>query len=147
MKNKYFREIDEKDIEYLVEIEKAFPNPWPLQAFFLELEDEFNKTLGLCVDDVLVGYVFYSEFLDEININHFAVDPKYRRMGYASEILKKIIKGMSKKQLLYLEVNVENKPAINLYKKHGLEIIRTRKDYYSIGEDAYIMQLDRKEEI
>lgn len=144
---KYFREIDEKDIEYLVEIEKTFPNPWPLKAFFLEMEGEFNKSLALCVDDILVGYLFYSEYLDEININHFAVDPKYRKMGYASEILKKLIKGMSRKQILYLEVHTENEAAINLYKKHGLEIIRTRKDYYSLGEDAYIMQLDRKEEL
>lgn len=144
---KYFREIDEKDIECLVEIEKAFPNPWPLKAFFLEMEGEFNKSIALCIDDNLIGYIFYSEYLDEININHFVIDPKYRRMGYASEILNKLISGMTNKQLLYLEVHTKNKAAINLYKKHGLRIIRTRKNYYSLGEDAYIMQLDRKEEL
>ena len=43
-------------------------------------------------------------------------------------------------QLLYLEVNTENESAINLYKKFGLEIIRTRRDYYGKDQDAYIMQ-------
>lgn len=144
---KYFREIDEKDIEYLVEMEKTFPSPWPNEAFFIELEGEFNKSLGLCVDDILVGYIFYSEYLDEININHFVVDRQYRRKGYASDLLAELIRKMTNKQLLYLEVSVENDPAISLYKNFGLEIISKRKNYYGLDKDAYIMQLDRKEEI
>lgn len=140
MENKYFRELEEKDIDRLVEIEKFFPNPWPLEAFFIEFEGEHSKTIGLEVDDKLIGYMFYSDYLDEININHFAIHPEYRRQGYASDIMNELIRKMKKKQIIYLEVHTENTAAINLYKKFGLEILYTRKNYYGLGEDAYIMQ-------
>lgn len=140
MENKYFRELEEKDIDRLVAIEKFFPNPWPLEAFFIEFEGEHNKTIGLEVDDKLIGYMFYSDYLDEININHFAIHPEYRRQGYASDIMNELIRKMKKKQIIYLEVHTENTAAINLYKKFGLEILYTRKNYYGLGEDAYIMQ-------
>ena len=38
-----------------------------------------------------------------------------------------------------LEVNINNKPALNLYQKLGFNIINIRKGYYN-GEDAYIME-------
>ena len=36
------------------------------------------------------------------------------------------------------KVDVNNKNAIKLYQKFGLEIINTRKDYYE-NSDAYLM--------
>nr|WP_276939560.1 ribosomal protein S18-alanine N-acetyltransferase [Helcococcus sueciensis] len=140
MENKYYRNLEEKDIDTLVEIEKFFPNPWPLEAFFIEFEGENNKTIGLEIDNKLIGYMFYSDYLDEININHFAIHPDFRRRGYASDIMNELISRMKKKQIIYLEVSTENLAAINLYKKFGLEILYTRKNYYGLGEDAYIMQ-------
>ncbi|MFM1515741.1 ribosomal protein S18-alanine N-acetyltransferase [Helcococcus ovis] len=147
MSNREFVEIDEKYIDFLVEMEKDFQNPWPLEGFFLEMENEFTKSIGLCIDGILVGYMFYSEYLDEVNINHFVIDTKYRKKGYASEIMQELLKRINKKQLIYLEVRTDNIAAINLYKKFGLEIINTRKNYYTDGQDAYIMQRDRKEEL
>ncbi|MGY3776685.1 ribosomal protein S18-alanine N-acetyltransferase [Helcococcus sueciensis] len=140
MENKYYRNLEEKDIDTLVEIEKFFPNPWPLEAFFIEFEGENNKTIGLEIDNKLIGYMFYNDYLDEININHFAIHPDFRRRGYASDIMNELISRMKKKQIIYLEVSTENLAAINLYKKFGLEILYTRKNYYGLGEDAYIMQ-------
>lgn len=147
MSNREFVEIDEKYIDFLVEMEKDFQNPWPLEGFFLEMENEYTRSIGLCIDGILVGYMFYSEYLDEVNINHFVIDTKYRKKGYASEIMQELLNRLTKKQLIYLEVRTDNISAINLYKKFGLVIINTRKNYYSDGEDAYIMQRDRKEEL
>ncbi|MFM1564752.1 ribosomal protein S18-alanine N-acetyltransferase [Helcococcus ovis] len=147
MSNREFVEIDEKYIDFLVEMEKDFQNPWPLEGFFLEMENEYTRSIGLCIDGILVGYMFYSEYMDEININHFVVDINYRKKGYASEIMQELFNRLTKKQLIYLEVRTDNTAAINLYKKFGLEIINTRKNYYTDGQDAYIMQRDRKEEL
>lgn len=134
-----YRELSIKDIDVLLNFEKNFPNPWSKKAFEIEFDGKFNKTLALEIDGILMAYIFYSEYLDEVNINHFATNPSYRQKGYASKILDKLIEAMSK-QLLYLEVNTSNIKAINLYKKYGLEIIGTRKNYYGEGQDAYIMQ-------
>lgn len=147
MTKKVFREVTKDDIQELLEIEKTFPNPRPKEAFLIEFEGKYNKTLGLEIDYALIGYIFYSEYIDEININHFAIHPDFRRKGYASELMKKLIAKLSNEQIIYLEVNTTNLPAINLYKKFGLYILNTRKNYYSKGQDAYIMQSNRKESI
>ena len=40
-----------------------------------------------------------------------------------------------------LEVNVNNIPAINLYKKYNFKEVGLRKNYYNNSEDAIIMTL------
>jgi len=44
-----------------------------------------------------------------------------------------------KAKQIYLEVRVTNEAGVNLYKKLGLEVVRTIPGYYSDGEDAYVM--------
>ena len=39
----------------------------------------------------------------------------------------------------YLEVRVSNKPAISLYEKLGYRVVKTERNYYLDGEDAYVM--------
>lgn len=134
-----YKELSIEDIDILLEYEEKFPNPWSKRSFEIEFEGEFNKTLALYIDGVLMSYIFYSEYLDEVNINHFATNPNYTQKGYGSKILDRLIKTM-RNQLLYLEVNTLNIKAINLYKKYGLKIIRIRENYYGKGQDAYIMQ-------
>lgn len=137
------RELNHFDIERLLELEEQFENPWEAKAFELEFESEVTFGIGIDIDNELVAYLFYSEYLDEVNINNFAVDPKYHRQGLGSKLLDCLISKMDN-QLLYLEVETTNEKAINLYKKYGLEIISTRKNYYGKDRDAYIMQTQIK---
>jgi ribosomal-protein-alanine N-acetyltransferase len=38
-----------------------------------------------------------------------------------------------------LQVDVTNRPAIAFYKKHGFNTVRTLKNYYANGHDAFLM--------
>ena len=42
-------------------------------------------------------------------------------------------------ETIMLEVSTDNRPAINLYKKVGFQIINVRKNYYE-NKDAYVMK-------
>lgn len=147
MKDIKYRELSINDLDEILDMEKDFHNPWSREAFLIEFDGEFNNSIGLEIDGLFVGYVFYSSYLDEVNINHFVIKKSERKKGYASLIMDELLRIMDPKQLLYLEVSVKNKKAINLYKKYGLEIIQIREDYYGKGQDAYIMQRDRKEDL
>jgi len=39
----------------------------------------------------------------------------------------------------FLEVSPKNIYAVKLYEKFDFKVIHTRKDYYEIGSDAYVM--------
>ena len=41
-------------------------------------------------------------------------------------------------------VRVSNLPALGLYRKLGYEIVDTWRGYYSDGEDAYLMEKERR---
>lgn len=56
-------------------------------------------------------------------------------------MLEELLKISKERQLkdITLEVNINNIPAINLYKKYGFEKVGVRKKYYNNLEDALIM--------
>ena len=69
--------------------------------------------------------------------NRCFVMPEYQGNGYGDKLLKYILDNYSNRNF-FLEVNVNNEKAINLYKKNGFNILTTRKHYYK-DEDAYVM--------
>lgn len=78
----------------------------------------------------------YSLIYDRLEIDYIYVKEEYRGNGIASILLEYLFKkhGYS----CSLEVRVDNKEAINLYKKFNFEIVTIRKNYYK-NVDAYLM--------
>jgi len=70
-----------------------------------------------------------------------AVLPEYQRQSIGYALMQEVMQTM----LLYeatecfLEVRVSNTPAVDLYKKMGFRIVRTKRSYYADGEGAYLM--------
>lgn len=89
----------------------------------------------------LYGFAGINLILDEAHIANIAVRKDKRRMKIGSTLLENLISIAKEKKasLITLEVNEENLPAINLYKKYGFEILGKRKKYYYNQFDAYIM--------
>lgn len=100
----------------------------------------FAKFLVCVVDGTVVGYLYYSDIYDRIEINQITVFDYYKRRGYGSMLMGKVL---SFGKNVSLEVNVNNISAIDLYKKYGFRIVSVRKGYYD-GVDGYLMVLDRK---
>jgi ribosomal-protein-alanine N-acetyltransferase len=70
-----------------------------------------------------------------------AVMPEYRNLGIGCSLVQYALAAMSAHRTdeCYLEVRVNNYPAINLYKKLGFEVSRTIPRYYFDASDAYVM--------
>jgi ribosomal-protein-alanine N-acetyltransferase len=70
-----------------------------------------------------------------------AVIPEYRNMGIACSLVQQALSAMSARSVdeCYLEVRVNNYPAINLYRKLGFQVTRTIPRYYFDASDAYMM--------
>jgi ribosomal-protein-alanine N-acetyltransferase len=136
------RPLRYSDLPQVIAIERrAFPTPWSLAMFVLEL----SKPSGICLAAVaesaeLTGYLICSRYDQVWHLMNIAVDPGLRRQGIGSALLAEMISRTGEDAPLTLEVRTSNAGAIALYERFGFRSAGTRRRYYSdTGEDAVIM--------
>ena len=136
------RRLTYADLPQVIAIERrAFPTPWSLAMFVLEL----SKPGGICLaarrEGSLVGYLICSRYDTVWHIMNIAVDPDRRRTGIATALLLELLQRVSDQNARYtLEVRMSNAGAIRLYERFGFRTAGTRRRYYQDnGEDALIM--------
>lgn len=100
----------------------------------------FGKYLVYLLDNTVVGYLYYSDIYDRIEINQIEVFDGYKRKGFGLSLLDYLIK---KGKSITLEVKCDNEPAIRLYEKCGFKKVSVRKGYYN-GIDGILMILEMK---
>jgi ribosomal-protein-alanine N-acetyltransferase len=130
------------DLPQVIAIERrAFPTPWSLAMFVLEL----SKPSGICLaarrDGRMCGYTVCSRYDTVWHIMNVAVDPDERRTGVATALLADLLERVGDPQARYtLEVRQSNVAAIELYQRFGFRTAGLRRRYYQDnGEDALIM--------
>jgi [ribosomal protein S18]-alanine N-acetyltransferase len=135
------RSLRYSDLPQVIAIERrAFPTPWSLAMFVLEL----SKPSGICLaaldHERLAGYLICSRYDQVWHLMNVAVDPEQRRRGFASALLTEMIERAGPDAPLTLEVRTSNAGAIALYERFGFRASGTRRRYYhDTGEDAVIM--------
>lgn len=111
----------------------------------LFIEDKKNSNFVCFDEDKIVGYISYNPKSKRRNgsiyIISLVVLPKYRRLGIAKNLIYTACKYYENKglgEIMSLQVDKDNVPAINLYKKVGFEIKDPicEADY---DDDQYIM--------
>lgn len=117
----------------------------------------WNSKLWEGIDSIGNGYVLSFLHLNElilgfsllkvVKIDCFAhllkiiILPEYRSKGFGTGLLEKTISVMISDgyRNFFLEVETGNLSAITLYKKHGFDIVRNVKHFYTNGNDAFVM--------
>jgi ribosomal-protein-alanine N-acetyltransferase len=135
------RRLTYADLPQVIAIERrAFPTPWSLAMFVLELSKPGGQCLAARSDGVLTGYVICSRYEDAWHIMNVAVDPRRRRCGIATALLDELLVRLGDGARLTLEVRPSNDGAIALYERFGFLGAGMRHRYYQDnGEDALIM--------
>jgi [ribosomal protein S18]-alanine N-acetyltransferase len=130
------------DLPQVIAIERrAFPTPWSLAMFVLEL----SKPSGICLaarrDGDLVGYLICSRYDTVWHIMNVAVDPTERRTGIATALITELLERVDDPEARFtLEVRPSNGAAVALYARFSFRAAGTRRRYYQDnGEDALIM--------
>ena len=134
------------EAEALATIEQqCISHPWSLVLFNADLKNP-NAIYFVAEDNgEVVGFLGAHDIVGEVNITNVAVQPKFRCMGLANQLMLALISEVEnraeEKEIIgiTLEVRQSNMPAIKLYEKHGFVSEGIRKGYYSDGEDAIIM--------
>ena len=135
------RSLGYSDLPQVIAIERrAFPTPWSLAMFVLELAKPSGVCLAAAEHKRIVGYLVCARYADVWHLMNIAVDPAERRRGIASALLEQMFARAGADESYTLEVRPSNGGAIALYERFGFRTAGTRKRYYSdTGEDAVIM--------
>jgi [ribosomal protein S18]-alanine N-acetyltransferase len=140
------RNLGYGDLPQVIAIERrAFPTPWSLAMFVLELSKPSSICLAAAEEDgsrqgKLLGYTICSRYADVWHLMNIAVDPPWRRRGIGSGLLSALIGRAGTGESFTLEVRPSNPGAIALYERFGFRTAGTRPRYYrDTGEDAVIM--------
>jgi ribosomal-protein-alanine N-acetyltransferase len=143
------RPLTYSDLPRVVAIERrAFPTPWSLSMFVLELSKSDGICLGAFLEDrrdgagrhPLAGFLICARYDAAFHLMNIAVDPDHRREGHGRDLIDALIERAGADANITLEVRVSNTPAIALYESYGFRGVGTRRRYYSdTGEDAIIM--------
>jgi [ribosomal protein S18]-alanine N-acetyltransferase len=139
------RPLGYADLPQVIAIERrAFPTPWSLAMFVLEL----SKPSSVCLAAVgrsesgerLVGYLVCSRYADVWHLMNIAVDPLRLRRGIATALIERLLEVAGPAESYTLEVRPSNPAAIALYERFRFVPAGTRPRYYAdTGEDALIM--------
>jgi ribosomal-protein-alanine N-acetyltransferase len=138
------RRLSYSDLPQVIAVERrAFPTPWSLAMFVLELSKPSGVCLAAVRDGVVVGHLICSRYDTVWHLMNIAVDPGLRRNGIAKALLRALLERIddgSGEMQLTLEVRPTNRAAIALYERFGFRSAGTRPRYYQDnGEDALIM--------
>jgi ribosomal-protein-alanine N-acetyltransferase len=136
------RRLTYADLPQIIAVERrAFPTPWSLAMFVLEL----SKPAGVCLtalrDDEMLGYLICSRYDTVWHIMNVAVEPDRRRQGIATAMLTDLLRRIDGQSARFtLEVRESNAGAIALYERFGFRAAGRRRRYYQDnGEDAVVM--------
>jgi len=135
------RRLSYADLPQVISIERrAFPTPWSLAMFVLELSKPSGVCLAALHEGRLAGYVVCSRYETVWHVMNVAVDPSQRRRGLARALLTELLHRVGADARLTLEVRPTNHGAIRLYEDLGFRTVGRRRRYYQDnGEDALIM--------
>lgn len=109
-----------------------------------QVEEELSRPGAVVLvgeDDAgIVGLAFGWVVFDELQVLQIAVDPAVRQRGWGRRLLGALEAAARGADVSFLEVRVDNDPAIRLYVAAGYRVVGRRPRYYADGVDAIVLR-------
>ncbi len=141
-----------EDVPRIASIEAAsFPDPWSAGDFEeLLVSPPVLIWVGSVGHEDVEGYLLVRWAAGVAEILNLAVDPKVRRRHLADALLAHGLAALQGRAVeeIFLEVRQSNRPAVELYRRHGFALVGVRRRYYRKPvEDALVLRrrLDSRE--
>lgn len=126
------RILPKEEYEKIVDIGKIININFSVDSIS---EDEIINVFEDC--GKVLGFIQYKLLYETLEIINIAVKKEFQKKKIGTSLLNSVL-DLGENHVL-LEVNENNKGAIEFYKKNGFKIIRVIKNYYLDG-DGYSME-------
>ena len=110
----------------------------------LTIQNPFSKYLVYLKENEVIGFCYYYEIYDRLEIAYIFVKDEFRNNKIASRLLEYLIEDNKEKENITLEVNENNYSALKLYKKFNFKEVAKREKYYA-NENGILMELKLKD--
>lgn len=137
------RKANLDDVEAIVSLDQELlQTNWHEKLYAESIVLKDTQSLVLDHEGRLIGFLIYRNIGGDFEIIQLALNKAYQRQGLASMMIDYMIQDAQSSHIefIYLEVEMDNLPALNLYKKYGFEAIHQRKNYYGQGQNAIVMR-------
>ena len=129
----------EADLDRVLTIERlSFSRPWEREHFLFEIrQNTCAHNLVLRFDNEIIAYAIAWIRDDELSVARIAVDPRWRRRGFARELMERLLQEGVRVgcAIARLEVREDAVAAVQLYRELGFTQEGRRTRYYE-GDDA-----------
>jgi ribosomal-protein-alanine N-acetyltransferase len=133
------------DVEDVAALERELfaHDPWSAEQFWGELAHVPETRWYAVHEDAsgIDGYAGLFAVPPEADVQTIAVAPRSQGRGLGRELLDRLVAEAVRRGCtrLFLEVRVDNGPALALYERAGFEPQGRRTDYYGPGQDALVL--------
>ena len=136
------KQINEKDIDLCYRLDSNTISLWSKRQWANEFKKEGTKIFGLLTKNLVIGICVFQVVLDEVQINYFVVNKKFRKKGFGSYLMSYLIKKFEKLNLkkILLEVSQDNVTAERFYSRFDFSTVGIRKNYYRDGSHALLKE-------
>lgn len=137
------RRYNINDIDSIVKLEEAtIGSSLGTEMLISNINNEMNHYYVYELDNNVIGYIsiVFDGYIAEVL--NFCVDKDYQNQKIGTKILEEVTKiyNSLKCESIILEVRESNSRAIHVYEKQGFKKISIRKNYYTNGENALVLQ-------
>ena len=134
------RPITVSDVSRIIDLEmKYLGETIGSDMLISESTNPTIKFLAIEKNNLLLGYIGCYHILGECEILNFVIDGAFQRKGYGQMLFNELLNQVDAKRVV-LDVRVNNEQGMKFYLKNGFRKISIRKNYYSDGTDAIVME-------
>ena len=136
------KQIYKKDIDLCYELDLNTISLWSKKQWANEFEKEGTKIFGLLITNLVIGICVFQVVLDEVQINYFVVNKKFRKKGFGTYLMNHLIEQCKKLNIkkIVLEVSHTNFIAEKFYSRFDFSTVGIRKNYYKDGSHALLKE-------
>lgn len=118
------------------------PYPWTGPQFMETQSGDKVRSLVWEEQGAVMGYAVVQIVDEEAYLLNFMVSPRLRRRGYGRRLMEKVMMWCHAcgSRRLMLDVEENNRSAIQLYHRTGFESLQLRKKAYPNGENMVSMK-------
>ena len=132
-----------EDIQAVMALEQgAIAHPWPEEDLRRLISDDDKFALVIEGEDGIEGYIGVSVVVGEASVGNLVVRQDRRGRGLGTKLVEALIAELLRRgaEVIFLEVEDTNAPAIAVYTRCGFTEYNRRRDYYGAGRDARLMK-------